>query len=112
MDILSNYVAYTKTGITLVFDAHKVKDGAGSDFTRDGYRVVFTKKEQTADAFIEKLMHELGPDYNIRVVTGDSLIQLSALGAGILRTTPREFEQEIAEVGRQITEFARRLDRR
>ena len=95
----------------MVFDAHKVKDGFGSDFIRDGYRVVFTKKEQTADAFIEKLMRELGPDYNIRVVTADGLIQLSALGSGILRTTPREFEQEIADIGRQISEFARAVCR-
>ena len=109
MDTLSSYAAYTKTEITLVFDAHHVKGGVGSDFTRDGYRVVFTKKEQTADAYIEKLMRELGPDYNIRVVTGDGLIQLSALGAGVLRTTPKEFEQEIAEIGKQISEYARRL---
>ena len=109
MDTLSSYAAYTKTEIMLVFDAHHVKEGAGSEFTRDGYRVVFTKKEQTADAYIEKLLRELGPDYNVRVVTADSLIQLSALGAGVLRTTPREFEQEIAEVGKQISEFARRL---
>lgn len=109
MDILSSYAAYTKSEITLVFDAHHVKDGAGSEFIRDGYRVVFTKKEQTADAFIEKLVHELGPDYNTRVVTGDGMIQLSALGAGVLRTSPREFGQEIAEVGKRIAEYARRL---
>ena len=109
MDTLSSYSAYTKTEIVLVFDAHHVKDGAGSEFTRDGYRVVFTKKEQTADAFIEKLVRELGPDYNIRVVTGDSLIQISALGAGVLRTSPREFEQEVAEVGKRISEYAIRL---
>ena len=109
MDTLSSYSAYTKTEITLVFDAHHVKGGSGAELTHDGYRVVYTKKEQTADAFIEKLMRELGPDYNVRVVTADGLIQLSALGAGVLRTTPREFEQEVAEVGKQISEYARRL---
>jgi len=109
MDILSSYAAYTKTEITLVFDAHHVKDGAGSEFTRDGYRVVFTKKEQTADSFIERLVRELGPDYNVRVVTADGLIQISALGAGVLRTTPAEFETEVTDVGNKISEYARRL---
>ena len=54
MDILSNYVAFTKTDLTLVFDAYLVRDGVGSEFMHDGYRVVYTKADQTADAYIEK----------------------------------------------------------
>ena len=57
MDLLSNYVAFTKNELTLVFDAYLVKDGQGSDFGKDGYRVVYTKENQTADTFIEQLMH-------------------------------------------------------
>ena len=109
MDILDNYVAYTKTELTLVFDAYLVKDGIGADFTRNGYRVVFTKEEQTADTFIEIMMNELGPNYNIRVVTGDRLLQNSAVVSGILRMTAKELEEEIARVGSEITDFIRRL---
>ena len=109
MDMLSNFVAYTKTELTLVFDAYLVKGNAGSDFLHDGYRVVYTKENETADAFIERMMHELGPDYNIRAVTGDSLIQLSALHAGVLRMTAREFFEEIETVNAQISEFLSRL---
>ena len=58
MDILSNYVAYTKTELVLVFDAYLVKDGEGSEFMHDGYKVVFTKSDHTADAYIERIMHE------------------------------------------------------
>ena len=109
MDILSNYVAFTKTELILVFDAYLVKDGVGSDFVKDGYRVVFTKQDQTADAYIEKLMYELGPDYNIRMVSGDRLLQLSAVHSGILRMTAGEFEAEVASVANEITEFIRKL---
>ncbi len=109
MDILSNYVAYTKTELTLVFDAYLVKDGVGSDFMKDGYRVVFTKEDQTADTFIEIMMHELGPNYNIKVVTGDRLVQYSAVHAGILRMTAKEFEDEVTAVGNEITDFVRKL---
>lgn len=109
MDILSNYVAFTKTDLTLVFDAYLVKDGTGSDFMHDGYRVVYTKEDQTADTFIEQMMHELGPDYSIRVVTGDRLLQFSAVHAGVLRMTAKEFLDEITAVGNEITEFVRKL---
>lgn len=109
MDILSNYVAFTKTDLTLVFDAYLVKDGTGSDFMHDGYRVVYTKEDQTADTYIEQMMHELGPDYSIRVVTGDRLLQFSAVHAGVLRMTAKEFLDEVTAVGNEITEFVRKL---
>ncbi len=109
MDILSNFVAFTKTEVTLVFDAYLVKDGVGSEITHDGYRVVYTKENQTADAYIEKMMYDLGPDYNVKVVTGDRLVQFSAVHAGISRMTAKEFEEEVRRVGTEITQFARRL---
>jgi predicted RNA-binding protein with PIN domain len=109
MDILSNFVSFTKTEVTLVFDAYLVKDGMGSEISHNGYRVVYTKENQTADAYIEKMMCELGPDYNIKVVTGDRLVQFSAVHAGISRMTAKEFEEEVRRVGTEITQFARRL---
>jgi predicted RNA-binding protein with PIN domain len=112
LDILAGYAAYTKTELMLVFDAYRVPDGAGSDFMRDGIRVVYTKQHQTADAYIERVIHELGPDYSIRVVTGDYLLQISAVTAGVSRMTTREFVAEVTRVGNEITEFIRKLTER
>lgn len=109
MDLLSNYVSYTKTELLLVFDAYLVPDGEGSEFMHDGYKVVFTKAGQTADAYIEKIMHELGPDYSIRMVSGDKLLQFSAVHAGISRVTAGEFLEELVRIGNEITEFVRKL---
>ncbi len=109
MDLLSSYVSYTKTELVLVFDAYLVKDGEGSEFMRDGYKVVFTKADQTADAYIEKMMHELGTDYSIRMVTDDKLLQFSAVHSGILRMTSKEFLDELTRIGNEITEFVRKL---
>ncbi len=109
MDILANYVAYTKENLVLVFDAYLVKEGMGSDFTSNGYRVVFTKENQTADAFIERMMHALGPNYKIRVVTGDKLVQFAAVHSGISRMTTKEFADELIAVGNEITDFVRKL---
>ncbi len=109
MDLLSSYVSYTKTELILVFDAHLVKDGAGSEFVRDGFKVVFTKTDQTADTYIEKMMHDLGPDYSIRMVTNDRLLQFSAVHSGISRMTTKEFLEDLTRVGNEITEFIKKL---
>ena len=109
MDILSNYVAFTKEKLVLVFDAYLVKEGIGSEFEKDGYKVVFTKENQTADAYIEKMMHELGPNYKIRVVTGDRLVQFAAVHSGISRMTMKEFVDELITVGNEINDFVKKL---
>ena len=110
-DIISNYVAFTKTELTLVYDAYLVKNGAGSDTAKNGFRTVFTAENETADAFIEKMMQKLGPNYNIRVVTGDRLLQFSAVHSGISRMTAAEFEDEIKRVANEITEYLKRIAR-
>ncbi len=109
MDILSNYVAFTKERLVLVFDAYLVKEGVGSEFENNGYKVVFTKENQTADAYIERMMHELGPNYKIRVVTGDRLVQFAAVHSGISRMTIKEFVDELITIGNEITDFVKKL---
>ena len=109
IDTLANYSAFTKREIALVFDAYRVKPGRGSDTSEGALRVIYTKQDETADTYIEKIMHELGPNYNIQLVTGDRLLQISALHSGIIRTTAKEFEAEVARVGKEINEFAAKL---
>jgi predicted RNA-binding protein with PIN domain len=72
-------------------------------------RVVFTKENQTADTLIEQMMMALGPDYNVKVITGDRLLQFSAVVSGVSRMTVREFEDEVRAVGNEIGEFVKRL---
>ena len=71
--------------------------------------MVFTKANQTADAYIERMMHELGPDYSIRMVTDDKLLQFSAVHSGISRMTTKEFWEELTRIGNEITDFVRKL---
>ena len=51
----------------------------------------------------------MGPNYNIRVVTDDKLLQYSAVHSGILRMTAAEFEAEVVSVGKEITDFIRKF---
>jgi predicted RNA-binding protein with PIN domain len=43
------------------------------------------------------------------VVTGDYLLQVSAVISGVSRVTTKEFIAEVTRVGSEITEFIRRL---
>ena len=110
MDLLSSYVAYTKCDLILVFDAYLVPENEGSETLHDGYKIVYTKSDVTADAYIEKLMSELGPNYDIKVVTGDKLLQFSAVHSGILRMTANEFYEEIEKISNEIRQFINKLN--
>ena len=61
--------------------------------------------------YIEKLVHEIGKNEQVRVVTSDGLIQLSAVRSGVLRMSAREFGEEVAEVSRQIGELLEKQER-
>lgn len=108
MDILSNYKGFTNCELVLVFDAYRVSGGAGSKTDYHNIHVVYTKENETGDAYIEKLSHDIGRNFSVRVVTSDNLIRLSALRAGVLRVSAREFHSEVEWVYGQIEEVLRR----
>ena len=60
-----------------------------------GRFVVYTREGETADAYIEALVHEIGSNYNIRVASSDALIQVSSLRSGVLRMSARELLEEV-----------------
>jgi len=109
MDILANYRGYTRCELVLVFDAYKVPGGEGSRSDWHGIHVAFTKQGETGDAYIERLAKDMGKNYSVRVVSSDSLIQLSALGSGVLRQTVGEFKTEVDWVLTQIEDAVRRM---
>ena len=104
MDLLSNYAGYTGCELILVFDAYRVKDGRGERSDYHNIHVVYTKENETGDQYIERLTHEIGKNDAVRVVTSDSLIQLSALRSGVLRMSAREFHEELDRVSRAISD--------
>jgi ribosomal protection tetracycline resistance protein len=109
MDTLANYRGYTKCELVLVFDAYKVPGGEGSRSDWHGIHVAFTKQGETCDAYIEKLASDIGKNYSVRVISSDSLIQLSAFGSGVLRQTVWEFKSEVDWVLTQIESAIARM---
>lgn len=105
MRILANYSAFTKYDVVLVFDAYKVAANPGKRFDYQNIHVVFTKERELGDVYIEKLIAEIGKNENVRVVTSDALIQLSAVRFGVLRMSAAEFALEVNEVNSKINEI-------
>ncbi len=95
MDLLSSYAGFTKCRLILVFDGYKQKGNPGEKSQFHNIQVVYTREGETADAYIEALASEIGTNYNIRVATSDSLVQLSSLRSGVLRMSARELKEEI-----------------
>lgn len=102
MDVLSNYRGYTKCELVLVFDGYKVKGNYGEKFDYHDIHVAYTKENETGDMYIEKLIQDIGKNYNVKVATSDNLIQVAALRSGVLRMSANELREEIEFVNRQI----------
>ena len=107
-DILASYKGFTGSDVVLVFDGYAVKDNPGEKHDHHGVAVVYTKTNESADLYIQGLLHEIGKNRAVRVVTSDNLIRLSALGSGIARTGAREFGNEVDWVMGQIGDVLRR----
>ena len=104
MQILCNYAAFTNYNVILVFDAYKVPGSQTKSFDYHNIHVVFTKERELGDVYIQKLVSEIGKNENVRVVTSDGLIQLTAVQAGVLRMSAAEFEKEVDSVHAKIGE--------
>lgn len=104
MDILSNYQGFRKCTVILVFDAYKVEGYTLEIQKYHNIHVVYTKQAETADQYIEKVVHQIGKKYHVTVVTSDGVEQVVTLGQGGTLLSSREFQQEVELVRRQIRE--------
>ena len=94
-DLLSSYAGFRKTYLVVVFDGYKVKGNLGEKTNFHNIQVVYTKENETADAYMESLVAQIGKNYNVRVATSDALVQLSSLRSGVLRMSARELRLEV-----------------
>ncbi len=105
-DILSSYAGFTKCRLVVVFDGYKQKGNPGEKSQFHNIQVVYTKEGETADAYIEALVHEIGSSYAVRVASSDALVQLGSLRGGVLRMSARELLAEVnaaeKEMGRHF----------
>jgi len=101
-DRLSSYAGYRKCRTVVVFDGYKVKGNPGEKQQFHNIQVVYTKENETGDAYIEALAAQIGRNYNVRVATSDSLVQLSSLRSGVLRMSARELREELERTRQEM----------
>ncbi len=110
MDILSGYAGFTGAKLVLVFDGFRTPGNPGSRTEYHNISVAFTRDGETGDAYIERLVNEIGKNYAVRVVTSDNLIRVAALRSGVLRCSSGEFRGEAEWVLTQIEEVLKKTN--
>ncbi len=103
--IMCSYSAFRRCKCIIVFDAYKRSGGEGSEEEINGVLVVYTRENETADAYVEKATASLADKHTVRVVTSDLEEQRIVLGAGGLRVSTREFALELERLEDDIQEI-------
>lgn len=95
IEYLYNYLPYLQHDIWVVFDGYKVKGNIGSIFHKKGLTIIYTKAEETADAYLEKSSYDLKDKYRVTYATSDALIQNAVFSQGAFRMSAKELESRL-----------------
>ena len=110
IDILHNYGAVHQCKVILVFDGHKVAGNLENKYEHNkNLMVVFTKDGETADAYIEKEVHNLGRRFEVYVVTSDSLEQQTIFQRAAVRISGVEFYNLVFNTSKDIKETTKKI---
>jgi uncharacterized protein len=103
IDRLAEYQAYKGIRVYVVFDAHKVP-GIGRKIRHKNIQIIFTRKNETADECIEKLVKQLERvQRRIYVATSDYTEQRVIFAGGALRKSARELMNELDQMEKAIS---------
>lgn len=103
IEIMSNFAAATGSNVTIVFDAHNVKDGISHMEKINNVEVYYTGQDETADSLIEKLVGDLYHKGRVYVATSDWDEQRIVFGRGAYRLTPRELLKMVEDAQKEIS---------
>lgn len=94
---LMEYQAVSGMKTFVVFDAYRIK-GLRSKDPEKRIKIVFTNKEETADAWIEHFVRKYKDEKrHIYVATSDFLEQRMVFGQGAYRISAREFIDQLVK---------------
>ena len=105
LNYLANYRAFKDCEAIVVFDGYKVKDNPGTKEDESGLKIVYTKEGESADFYIENLAKDIGKNYNVKIVSSDSMVQLAALQRGSIRVSSKELIADILSVWDEIRDI-------
>ena len=99
---LAEYKSLSGEDITVVFDAYNQDRVKETEFEKYGIKIVFTKRFQTADTYIERELSKKKTYHNVKVVTDDGAIQTQATTKGAIRVTAYELKNDISQLKNKI----------
>ena len=106
---LEDYAGYADVQIIVVFDAYHTDRMQLTQEGKNSVEVVFTRKKETADHYIERLVSTLDTrQYDVKVATSDGVEQVVVMGRGASRLSARELEIDIMQAKRERN---RQMDR-
>lgn len=108
--LLSEYASYSGEFGIVVYDATNANHIGRRKEQYAGIEVVFTKRHETADAYIERLVYELTRDKSnsVRVVTMDWAEQVVVFSQGGVRVSAKEWRREIDAMKRTLPQYDQR----
>ncbi|AIM24340.1 NYN domain-containing protein [Melissococcus plutonius] len=104
---LSNYAKYEGIEVIIVFDAQLVP-GIQQTYKKSRLTVIFTKEDETADSYIERIAGEKNNHLTqVTVATSDLAEQWMVFSKGALRISARELYQLIKKSEKTIALHSR-----
>ena len=98
---LQDFGGYIGEDIVLVFDGYMSERRVRTEEQYGPVTLVFTRRSETADSYIERLVAETPRYRPVRVATSDGLEQSQVLSTGATRMTSRELLREMKQTRRQ-----------
>lgn len=95
--------------VVVVFDAAGSRNTEAVTEEREGVAVVFTRREQSADAFIEAAARRLAGGHEVEVATSDRMLSSIAAGFGARVMSGKALLAVAREALRETREELRRL---
>ena len=95
LEKLQDYQGYKGIRVIVVFDAHMVKNSIRKFDELGDLEIVFTKENETADQYIERMVDTFKGQEVIRVATSDRVEQTIIFGRGAVRMSARELKIEV-----------------
>ena len=92
---LAEYSFLTGEKMVIVFDAYNLDRLKETVIEKYGMKIVFTKRFQTADTYIEAELARIARRHNVKVVTDDGAVQNMALVKGASRITALELKTDL-----------------
>jgi predicted RNA-binding protein with PIN domain len=102
IDELMAYQAYIIQHMIIVFDGYRVQGNYGTHLKQNDTEIVYTKTDETADEYIERITRELKDTYEMTVASSDGLVQNAIFAHGALRMSARELQSRIEMLKKQF----------